>query len=61
MNCAAEKSGSGGMIYMQIIMKTGRGAQAISRICLSNLKGCNFGITAGRDLRYMPLKWDQVA
>jgi hypothetical protein len=31
-------------------MKTGAGVQTILRFCLSNLKGCNVGITDERDL-----------
>jgi hypothetical protein len=42
--------GSGGMIYIPSLMKTGTGVQAILRFCLSNLNGCNVGITDGRDL-----------
>jgi hypothetical protein len=37
---------SDGMIYMKI----GTGIQAIIRFCLSNLRGCNDGITDGWDL-----------
>jgi hypothetical protein len=39
-----------GMIYLQSFMKTGTGVQAILRVFVSNLKGCNAGITDGRDL-----------
>jgi hypothetical protein len=42
--------GSGGMMYIRSLMKTGTGVQAILRFCLSNLNGCNVGITDGRDL-----------
>jgi hypothetical protein len=37
---------SDGMIYMEI----GTGIQAIIRVCLSNLRGCNVEITDWRDL-----------
>jgi hypothetical protein len=49
MKCAAEM-GSGGMTYMQSFKTTGIGVQAITRLCLGNLKGCNVGITDGRNL-----------
>jgi hypothetical protein len=42
--------GSGGMIYIPSFMKIGKGVEGILRSCLSNLKGCNAGITDGRDL-----------
>jgi hypothetical protein len=40
--------------------KIGTGVQAILRCCLRNLRGCNVGITDGRDLWIMPLRWAQV-
>jgi hypothetical protein len=46
----AVEMGSGGMIYTLTSMKIGTGVQAILRFVLSNLKGCNVGITDGRDL-----------
>jgi hypothetical protein len=39
-----------GKICIPSIMKIGTGVQAILRFCISNLRGCNFGITDGRDL-----------
>jgi hypothetical protein len=42
-------------------MKIGTGAEGILRFCLSNLKGCNVGITDRKDLCSVPLKWAQVA
>jgi hypothetical protein len=42
--------GSGGIIHMQSFMKIGAGFQAILRLYLSNLNGCNVGITDGRGL-----------
>jgi hypothetical protein len=39
-----------GMIYKQSFMKTGIGVQAILRFGLSNLRGCNIGITGRRNL-----------
>jgi hypothetical protein len=46
----ANEFGSGGMIYVPRFMKTYTGVQAILRFCLRNLRGCNVGITDGRDL-----------
>jgi hypothetical protein len=42
--------GSGGMMYLLGFMKIGVGIQAILGVCLRNLRGCNVGITDGRDL-----------
>jgi hypothetical protein len=42
-------------------MKIFGGVQAILRFCLRNLRGCEVGITDGRDLRSASLRWDQVA
>jgi hypothetical protein len=39
-----------GMIYIPSFMKIGKGAEGILRFCVNNLKGCNIGITSGRDL-----------
>jgi hypothetical protein len=39
-----------GMIHIPKFMKFGKGVQGILRCCLSNLKGCNFGIKYGRYL-----------
>jgi hypothetical protein len=41
-------------------MRSGMGVQAILRSCLSNLNGCNVGITDGRDLRSVPLRWHYI-
>jgi hypothetical protein len=41
---------SGGMIYLPSFMKIGIGVQGILRFCLRNLRGCDVGITEGRDL-----------
>jgi hypothetical protein len=46
----AIEMGSGGMIYIQRFMKIGTGVQAILRFYLRNLRGCNVGITDGKDL-----------
>jgi hypothetical protein len=35
------------MIYIPSFMKIGTGIQAMLRFCLSNLRGCNVGITDG--------------
>jgi hypothetical protein len=37
-------------IYMPSFMKIGTGVQETLRICLSNLRGHNVGISEGRDL-----------
>jgi hypothetical protein len=37
-------------IYVPYFMKIGIGVQAVLRFCLRNLRGCNFGITGGKDL-----------
>jgi hypothetical protein len=41
--------GSDGMTYVSF-MKICTSVQAILRFCISNLKGCNAGITDGKDL-----------
>jgi hypothetical protein len=41
-------------------MKIGTGIQAILRISLRNLRGCDVGITDGRDILITPLRWAQV-
>jgi hypothetical protein len=41
---------SHGMISIPSFMKIGAGIQAVLRFCLRNLRGCNVGITDGRDL-----------
>jgi hypothetical protein len=33
-----------------LFMKIGTGVQAVLRFCLRNLRGCNVGITDGKDL-----------
>jgi hypothetical protein len=45
------------MMYKPSYMKTSGGVQTIAKFCLRNLKGCNVGITDGRDLLIMPLRW----
>jgi hypothetical protein len=52
--------GSGGVIYIPSFMKIFTGVEKILRFCFSNMKGCNFVITDGRDLRNAPLKWAQI-
>jgi hypothetical protein len=49
-----------GMIYIPSFMKIGTGVQVILRFCLRNLRGCNVGITDGRDSSIIPLRWAQV-
>jgi hypothetical protein len=41
-------------------MKIGEGVQAILKFHLSNLKCYNAGITDGKNLWVMPLRWAQV-
>jgi hypothetical protein len=40
-----------GIICISSFMKTGIDIQAIFRFCLSNLRGCNIGVTDGRFIR----------
>jgi hypothetical protein len=42
-------------------MTTGRRVQALFGYCLSNMRGCNVGITDGSDLWSATLKWDHLA
>jgi hypothetical protein len=46
----AIQMGLSGMIYVPSFLKIGAGIQAILRFWLSNLNGCNAGITDVRDL-----------
>jgi uncharacterized protein YraI len=46
----AVEMASCGMIYLPSFMKIATGVQAVLRFCLRNVKGCNLGITVGRDL-----------
>jgi hypothetical protein len=46
----AVEMASCGMAYILSFMRTGRGIEAILRYCLINLRGCNVGVTEGRDL-----------
>jgi hypothetical protein len=48
MKCSVEMD-SGSMIYIPSFMKIGSGIEEILRFCLRNLRGCNVGITDGRD------------
>jgi hypothetical protein len=48
------------MIYVPRFMKIGTDLQAISRFYLSNLNGCNVGITEERVFLFTPLRWAQV-
>jgi hypothetical protein len=50
-----------GMIYLMIFIKIGTGIEKIIRFFFRNLRGCNIGITDGKDLRSAPLKLTQVA
>jgi hypothetical protein len=45
----AVEMASCGMIYLPSFMNIATGVQAILRCYLRNLKGCNTGITGGRD------------
>jgi hypothetical protein len=49
MKCTVQV-GSGGMMYIPSFMKIGKDVEGILRFCRRNLKGCNVGITEGRDL-----------
>jgi hypothetical protein len=53
---------SDGMIfsYISSFMKISRYLQEILTFCLSNLNGCNVGITDGRDVHITSLRWVQV-
>jgi hypothetical protein len=42
--------GSGGMICVPSLINIDTGVQAILRLCFRNFRGCNIGITDGRDL-----------
>jgi hypothetical protein len=44
------------MKYVPSSMKVGTSVQAILRVYLRNLRGCNVGITDGRLLQSAPLK-----
>jgi hypothetical protein len=59
MKCFAEIT-SYGMIYVPSFMKIGTGVQAVLRLLLGNLRGCNVGITDWRDFIMTPLRWVQV-
>jgi hypothetical protein len=39
-----------GIIFLPSFMKTGTGVQAILRFCPRNSRGCNVGITDGKEL-----------
>jgi hypothetical protein len=39
-----------GMMFLQSCLKIGEGVEGIFRFCLSSLKGCDAGISDGRDL-----------
>jgi hypothetical protein len=43
------------MIYIPSFMKISTGVQAILRFSHRNLRGCNVGITDGRDLLITPI------
>jgi hypothetical protein len=57
--CAIEMA-SGGMIYVPSFMEIYTGIQAILRLCLRNLRGCDVCIIDGRDLRCTLLRWLHV-
>jgi hypothetical protein len=60
---------SGGLVYIHIhthtrtpnFMKISTGVRVILSLCLRNLRGCNVGITDGRDLWFTPLRWLHMA
>jgi hypothetical protein len=41
---------SDGMTYIPSFVKIYTGIKAVLRFCLRNLRGCNIGITDGKDL-----------
>jgi hypothetical protein len=49
------------MTQIPSFMKISIGVHAISRLCLSNLRGFNVGITDAMDLLSTSLRWLQVA
>jgi hypothetical protein len=49
------------LLYIPSFMTITTGVQALLRFYFRNLRGCNVGITDGRDLRSAPLRWAQVA
>jgi hypothetical protein len=53
----AVEMASCGKICLPSFMKIATGVQAILRFRLRNLKGCNVGITDGRDFLIRPLRW----
>jgi hypothetical protein len=57
----AVEMASCGVIYLPNFIKIATGVQAKLRVYLRNLEGRNAGITDGRDLRSVPLRWTQVA
>jgi hypothetical protein len=48
-------------MYIPSFIKIGTGIQAILRFSLKNLRGCNVGITDGRNLWITPLRWAHVS
>jgi hypothetical protein len=60
MKCTVETR-SGGKIYGPSFMKIGTDVQAMLRFCLRNLRGCNIGITDGKELQSAPLRPALVA
>jgi hypothetical protein len=50
------KMASYDMAHVLSSMKAGRGVRAKLRFSLSNMRGCNVGITEGSDLRNGPLR-----
>jgi hypothetical protein len=57
----AVEMSSCGIIFLLSFVKIYKGLQAILRFYLSNLNGCNVGITSGSHLWSPTLKWVQVA
>jgi hypothetical protein len=56
----AVEMSSCGTIFLPNFMQIGIGVQALLRFCLSNLEGCNVGITGGRDLCSSPLSGGMI-
>jgi hypothetical protein len=51
----ADEMASCRMIHLQRFMKIDASVQGILRCCLRNFRGCNAGITDGRDFLISPL------
>jgi hypothetical protein len=48
---------SSGMMYIPSFKTIGSDIQVLLRFCLNCVRGCNVGITDGKDLLIIPLRW----